>query len=186
MRYWWYTANGGLYDPKAGESLSPRQQLRECKGSKSRSDASLARQILEYRQRHPDKAVLCWLDPANGWAVLAAGGSVPRLPPLESADLRAALMRMTPFASSGLTESQWCIAEPGRNYLIYSARGDSIRLELKASNQRYSGYWIQQKTGGLKRHAEIIDGGREIVLQPPGSGQAVLWLTAEPKKANDP
>jgi hypothetical protein len=177
LRYWWYTTNGGVYDPKGDENRAPRQQLREWQGSKSRSDASLARQIREYRQRYPDKAALCSLDPANGWAVLAAGGSVPHLPLVKHADFRAALPRMKPFAASTLTELQWAIAEPGRNYLVYSAQGQPIRLDLKATNQRFTGYWIDQKTGDLQRQTAIIPGGREVVLYPPGSASAVLWLT---------
>src|SRR5262249_57615287 len=76
LRYWWYAADGSLYAPKGGESLAPRQQLREWKGNKSRSDDQTARQVREYRNRYPDKAVLCSLDKANGSAVLAPAGAV--------------------------------------------------------------------------------------------------------------
>jgi hypothetical protein len=57
-----------VYDPKGGEDLSPRQQLREWKGSKSRTDASVARAVREYRTKFPDKAVTVSFDGANGWA----------------------------------------------------------------------------------------------------------------------
>jgi hypothetical protein len=106
MRYWWYTADGRAYDPKGGENLAPRQQLREWTGNKSRSDAQTARQVREYRARYPDKAVLCSGGPANGWAVLAAGGSIPKLPPVKDTRLLAALPRMKPFDSAKLTDRQ--------------------------------------------------------------------------------
>jgi hypothetical protein len=113
LKYWWYTAKGGVYDPKGGESLAPRQQLRAWKGGKSRSDAALARQVREYRARFPDKAVLCSLRPANGWAVLAAGGSVPALPALTDARLLAALPDMKPLVCRSLTRTSGPSPRPG-------------------------------------------------------------------------
>jgi hypothetical protein len=96
LRYWWYTASGSLYAPKGGQNLAPRQHLREWKGDRRQSDAAAARMVREYRRRYPDKAVLCSLDRANGWAVLAAGGSLPDLPPA-AADVAAAAARMRPL-----------------------------------------------------------------------------------------
>jgi len=58
-----------------------------------RSDRQTARQIREYRSRYPDKAILCSFEPANGWAVLAAGGSIPRLPPTTDPRLLAAYLQ---------------------------------------------------------------------------------------------
>jgi hypothetical protein len=68
LKYWWYTADGGVYDPKGDTDLAPRQQLREWKGSKSRSEASVARAVREYRTKFPDKAVTVSFDGASGWA----------------------------------------------------------------------------------------------------------------------
>lgn len=68
LKYWWYTADGALYDPKGDTDLSPRQQLREWKGSKSRSDASITKAVNEYRAKFPDKAVTASFDGASGWA----------------------------------------------------------------------------------------------------------------------
>jgi len=128
LRYWWYTANGGTYAPAGGQNLAPRQQLREAKGGTKQSDAAAARMVREYRRRCPDKAVLCPLDGRpSGWAVLAAGGSVPDL--RADRDLLAAVPRMKPlepFAGS----DQWALAEPGRNYLAYSATGEPLRFDL--------------------------------------------------------
>jgi len=175
MRYWWYTANGGVYDPRGGESLAPRQQERAWKGSKSRNDASLARQIREYRLK--DKAVLCSLGPANPWAVLAAGGSVPHLPQIKDADLLTALPRMKPWTTKSLKENQWALAEAGRRYLIFTSTGEPVRLDLPAGASPFVAYWINQKTGELKRHTDSIPGGSEVVLRPPGPDASVLWLT---------
>ena len=94
MKYWWYTADGSLYAPEGGKNLAPRQQLREWPGKNRRSDEQTARQVREYRERYPDKAVLVADGGANPWFVLASGGSMPALPPETPADLLAALPRM--------------------------------------------------------------------------------------------
>jgi hypothetical protein len=176
LKYWWYTTGGGTYDPKSG-SLAPRQQLREWKGSKSRSDESIARMVAEYRTRYPDKAVLCSLAPANGWAVLAAGGSVADLPLPQDADLRAALPRMKPFASKSLTDRQRALADEGRNCLVLSFAGETIRLTPAGEKDTYAAYWVDAKTGATRVAAREVRGGREVELRVPGTGRALLWLT---------
>jgi hypothetical protein len=179
LKYWWYTANGGTYDPKGGESLAPRQQLREWTGNKSRSDEQTARQIREYRTRYPDKAVLCSFNPGNGWAVLAAGGSVPNLPPMKDERLLAALPRMKPLDAAKLTARQWMLAEPGHNYLAYSSSGGSIRLDLSDSEETFAAYGINPKTGEVSRSGGTIHGGKTVEVSVPGSGTCLLWLTRE-------
>ena len=71
LKYWWYMADGELFAPVGDAKLAPRQQLREWKGKKSRSDEQVARQIRETRLRYPDKAVLCSQPAVNPWAVVA-------------------------------------------------------------------------------------------------------------------
>ena len=84
---------------------------------------------------------------------------------------------MKPFAAPTLTKLQWAIAEPGRNYLVYSAQGQPIRLDLRTTDRRFAAQWINPKTGDLQRQTTVIQGGREVVLDPPGSASAVLWLS---------
>jgi hypothetical protein len=177
LKYWWYTADGGVYDPKGGENLAPRQQLREWKGSKSRSDASVARAVREYRQRFPDKAVTVSLDGASGWAVLAAGGSIPRLPPGTDPALRAAVVRMKPFAPKGLAGSMLALADPGRDYLVWAPAGGAVALDLSDRAESFAAGWVDPKTGKLTTAAEPVRGGRVLELRPPAGGPAVLWLT---------
>jgi hypothetical protein len=178
LRYWWYAADGTLYAPKGGQSLAPRQQLREWKGNKSRSAAQTARQVREYRDRYPDKAILCSFDKADGWAVLAAGGSVPNLPALSDARLLAALPRMKPWTPKGsLTKGQWGLADPDHDYLIYASAGGKIRLDLSASQAMYTVSWIHPRTGAVTKTGEAVRGGRVIDLPSPASAARVLWLT---------
>jgi hypothetical protein len=178
LRYWWYTADGSLYAPKGGQSLAPRQQLREWKGDRRRSDVQTARQVREYRDRYPDKAVLCSYDRANGWAVLAAGGSIPNLPQRPDARLLAALPRMKPFEpAGGLGEGRWALAEPGRNYLVYSSAGRKIRLDLSATREAYTAHWVDLRTGVATEANDTVRGGKVLDFQAPRAAAGVLWLT---------
>jgi hypothetical protein len=178
LRYWWYTADRSLYAPKGGQSLAPRQQLRAWTGNRRRSDAQTARQVREYRNRYPDKAILCSADRANGWAVLAAGGSIPNLPQLHNPRLRAALPRMKPFEpAEGLTDRQWALAEPGRQYLVYASTGGTIRLDLLATRETFAVHWIDPRTGAVRGTSETVRGGKRLDFSAPKGGASVLWLT---------
>jgi hypothetical protein len=181
LRYWWYTGNGGLYAPKGGQNLAPRQHLREWKGDRSLSPASTARMVREYRRRYPDKAVLCSIDRADGWAVLAAGGSVPNLSATTDARLLAAVPKMRPYEpAAGLGERQWALAEPGRNYLVYSSAGERVRLDLSAESGTFTAYRLNPRTGRCDAAGEVVPGGRVVELAPPGAAAWVVWLTRGP------
>jgi hypothetical protein len=179
LRQWWYAADGSLYAPKGGQDLAPRQHYREWKGNKKLSPAQTARQIREYRTRHPDQAVLCSLDRADGWLVVAAGGSVPNLPAVADSPLLGALPRMKPFEpKAGFTEQQWALAEPGQNYLVYSLSGGAVRLDLSAAPGTYAVCWIDPRSGAVTRGG-AVRGGATVTLTPPAASARVLWLTRE-------
>ena len=177
LKYWWYTADGGLYDPKGGENLAPRQQTREWMGGKSRSDASVARAIREYRAKFPDKAVTASLAGADGWAVLAAGGSAPRLPPTTDPALLAAVPRMRPFEPKGLPEGALALADPGRDYLVWAPAGGAVSLDLSNRTEVFAAGWVDPKTGSVTPTDAPVRGGRRIEVRPPAGGPAVLWLS---------
>jgi hypothetical protein len=177
LRYWWYAADGRLYAPRGGESLAPRQQLRAWKGNKSQSEAQIARQIREYRKRYPDRAILCSLAKAPGWAVLAAGGSVPNLPGLKNRRLLETLPRMKPYEpAKGLTDRQWALAEPGRHYLVYSSAGEPIRLDLTGARGTYTASWLDLRTGAPVEGGTSVEGGKVVEFRARRPGPGVLWL----------
>jgi hypothetical protein len=171
LKYWWYTADGGVYDPKGGTNLAPRQQLREWKGSKSRSPAAAARTVREYRARFPDKAVTVSFDGADGWAVLAAGGSVPRLPAGTDPALLASIPRMRPFDVTG----GFALADPGRDYLVWLPAGGPVALDLTGHAGSFTVARVDPKTGKRTLLEDTIHGGRVVELRP-AAGPAVLWL----------
>ncbi len=178
LKYWWYTADGKVYDPKGGENLAPRQQFREWKGGKTRSAESVAKAVREYRTKFPEKAVTVSLDGDHGWAVLAAGGSFPNLPSTTDPKLLAAVTTLQPFESKSLTPHQVAVAVPGQRYLVYSADGAAIALDLAAGD--YSLAWIDLKTGKPAADASHVRGGAVVTFTPSGSGPAVAWLVRQP------
>jgi hypothetical protein len=186
LKYWWYTADGTLYAPEGGRNLAPRQQLREWKGPKKRSVEQTARQVREYRDRYPDKAVLFTGGPDDDWSVLAAGGSMPTLPRGVDPSLRAVLLRLRPFGAPSPDARQWVLAEPGRNYLVYSCPGEPIKLDLSADRATFAVRRIDPKTGQAVSSGESVRGGRAVELPAPASGPGVTWLSFAAKMDDAP
>jgi hypothetical protein len=179
LKYWWYTADGKLYDPKGGENLAPRQQLREWKGSKSRSAASVARAVREYRTKYPDKAVVVTLDGEYGWAVLAAGGSIPSVPRGVPTGLTAAVPKMRPVDTTGLPEGAYAVGEAGQNYLVWAPSGGQIALDLTRHPGSFTATRLDPKTGKPAPSAEKLTGGRAVTVPTTGTGPVVLWVSRD-------
>jgi hypothetical protein len=186
LKYWWYLADGTLYAPEGGKNLTPRQQLREWKGSKKRSVAATARQVREYRDRYPDKAVVFTGGPDDGWAVLAAGGSLPALPRDTDPRLLRALPRLRLFGRAGADDRQWVLAEPGRHYLAYASPGEPARVDLTAERTSFSVLRIDPATGRAGTPGETVSGGRVAEIRSAETGPSVIWLTADAKMAEPP
>lgn len=177
LKYWWYTSNGDLYAPKGGENLAPRQQLREWKGNKSHTDASIARAVKEYRTKFPQKAVIVALEGSSGWAVVAAGGSIPRLPADMDARLRAAIVRMTPYESKVLPSGSNALADVGRDYLIWTMSGEPVRVDVPAAADSYAAGWVNLASGKVTVIDSALRGGQIVEIRPREKGPNVLYLT---------
>jgi hypothetical protein len=183
LKYWWYAADGRPYDPEGGRNLAPRQQLRAWKGAKGRSDEQTARQVREYRNRYPGKAVLCADPKANPWVILAAGASMPALPRATDPRLLAAVPRMRPTGDGG----QSTLADPGRDYLTVAPAGGPIRVDLSAADAPFSARRIDPRTGRIDGSSLAVAGGRIVEIPVPDSdsdsdshsGPIVLWLTRD-------
>ena len=123
IKYWWYTEDGSLYSPAGGQSLAPRQQLREWKGEKGRSASSIARSIYELRQQWPEKAVICSLAGVDPWSVFIAGGSLVDLPSSTDRSLRSQALSWTPQCDSQAPESlsDYALVSSGVHRLRFGA-----------------------------------------------------------------
>ncbi|MEY4385440.1 MAG: hypothetical protein RLY20_723 [Verrucomicrobiota bacterium] len=172
FRYW-YQTDKGLYDPKGGQNLAPRQHDRYWKNVLKKnmgtpSDANLAQMAAEYRSKFPGKAVIQNAG-HGGWAYVCAGGSIPELPVTTDARLLAAIPRMQ--VSTNLTKSgRWVLREAGKQWLVYGGG----ELDLSGERGAFRMNLIEPRTGVVTK-GEAIQAG--AMLKLPGS--AVVWLTKE-------
>ncbi len=176
IRYWAYTADDGLYAPKGGQHLAPRQHLRQTR-LKPGGFAAIVKAVREYRTRFPEKAVTYYADmhcPSgrDGWAVLMGGGSLANVKlPAELADVIPA---MQPKDGVVAGSGQWCLGSSDGDCLIYSESAEgSITLHLPTMEARYHLRWIDPETGEVTDGGELsADGPQQIELQ-----SRLLWVT---------
>jgi len=112
---------------------------------------------------------------ADPWALLAAGGSIPDLPPGTSRKLLEAVSRLRPFGPFDPEARQWVLAEPGHQYLVCARSGAPLQLDLSADPATFTARRIDSRTGQVGPPNETLQGGRVVDL--PGTG--VFWLRAE-------
>jgi hypothetical protein len=175
LKYWWYASDGRLYAPEGGKNLAPRQQLRAWQGAKGRSDEQTARQVREYRNRYPGKAILCADPKANPWVVLASGGSLPALPPSTDPRLLAALPRMRPLGDA----RPLTLADPGREYLTVALRGGPNRIDLSTDRGPFLARRIDPRTGAVAGSPLSVESRQIVEIPISENGPTVLWLTRD-------
>ncbi|HEX2860816.1 MAG TPA: DUF6298 domain-containing protein [Lacunisphaera sp.] len=72
LTYWFRAEKGGEFAPAGGQSLAPRQHLRQWKGGRPNA-AMIAEMAREYRRKHPGKAVITGLAEAGDVQPAGAG-----------------------------------------------------------------------------------------------------------------
>ena len=174
FQYWWQTAKG-LYAPKGGQNLAPRQFERQWRGGRP-TDSDLATMAAEYRQKLSGKPVICDF-PQGGWAYACAGGSMPNLPRGTDEVLLAAIPKMQPWPD-GCAKDRWVLREPGRQYLIYLG-APSGELDLGSENGSFAVRSVDAKSGKATVLPAKISGGRKAALPATSGFPAILWLTRE-------
>jgi hypothetical protein len=175
IRYWWYQPDGHAFAPPGGKNLSPRQWYR-TQNPKWPNFDSTVRAVREYRAKFPTKAVTIHPNdgaPPAGLAVLFAGGSMPDLHGLDE-HLLTVIPTLHPIESP----NELTLADPGKNYLVYSAAG-TIHLDLSDAGGTFTSHWINPSTGAMI-NGEQVRAGKTIELSAPsGKPPAILWLTRE-------
>jgi hypothetical protein len=174
FQYWWRTSKG-LFAPKGGQNLAPRQFERQWKGGRP-ADIDLAQMAAEYRHLYRDKAIICDFGSA-GWAYLCAGGSLPRLPKDTDKRLLAAVPQMQPWRD-GAEVGRWALREPGRQYLICLAHQAATELDLSEEKGTFAVSTINLQTGAVTALPLKIQAGAKANL-PGSGGSRLLWLTRE-------
>jgi hypothetical protein len=92
---------------------------------------------------------------------------------------RVNLAQMTP--RNELSSTNYCLAAPGAEYLIYIPEGGSATVDLSASKGELDVEWFdptQEKTSSAKP----TQGGAKQKFQAPFDGPAVIYLKAKVSK----
>jgi len=77
-----------------------------------------------------------------------------------------------------LISTKFCLAEPGKEYLVYSPEGGEMTVDLSKATGKISVEWFRP-SDGMVTHGEAVEGGRKQSLKPPFDGEAVLHLLRE-------
>ena len=121
------------------------------------------------------------------WKALLRGNNVLYMDPwdalAERIEARRAMGQAAGLARSlGLVGSRrcdgpfrYCLAHPGRRYLLYAPKGGTIALPLAGPRTRYRASWIEAQTG-LRHAGRIVRGGAWREFRPSFTGPAVLFL----------
>ncbi len=187
-RYWQYLADGKLFAPDGQGKLA----FREIRTNTFGRDAIMAtkaefvyRQVREYRDAFPGKAVVAGHGGFGPIPVLMAGGASPVSaesaspfaggPRDDAALLRFVAARVADVLPTmrpvdGLAGEAWCLADAKRTaVLIYSAAGDAITLAQPLPVADAT--WFNPRNGAVTT-ANL--GGAQMIAKP--SGEAWLLL----------
>jgi len=203
MRYWQYRPDGSLWAPTGGKNLAFREAIAQDFGSSGDTPPDTTpfqvyRQVREYRDRYPDKAIVAWHGGAGPIPILMAGGaqalmrnpsagqgqgrSVDRttLDGFVREHLAATLMKMLPRDGAAAdAERTWCLADDrGESVLFYSLAGDSIALLRTLSRSTYTGLWFDPRAGATRPLEAPISGEAGIVVRKPTAEPWLLLLRA--------
>jgi hypothetical protein len=195
MRYWQYRPDGSLWAPEGGRNIAFREAIVTDFGKSGdappdTTPQQVYRQVREYRDRYPDKAIVAWNGGAGPIPVLMAGGAealmlnpsagqgqgrtVDRttLDAFIREHLASTLMKMKP--RDGAAADAWCLTDnEDRAVLLYSLAGDSIRLVKALLGARYQGLWFDPRTGST--HAADAPGSE---IRKPSGDAWLLLLTS--------
>lgn len=75
-----------------------------------------------------------------------------------------------------LASSQYCLANPGKAYVVYVPEGGQVRVSLGDKAARFAVEWIQPATGAF-RYGPTVAGGPDPSFSVPFQGDAVLYLS---------
>jgi hypothetical protein len=176
FRYWWQTERG-LFAPKGGQNLAPRQFERQWRGGRP-TDTDLARMTAEYRRRCTAKPVICDF-PQGAWAYVCAGGSMPNLPRTTDTRLLAAIPQMQPWPEA-CNQSRWVLREPGRQYLVYSISGMLPGIDFSRENLKFDVQTIDLKTGNVIQKISQVSLAQLEDIGKEDQAPAVYWLVHAP------
>lgn len=201
-RYWQYRPEGKLWAPEGGRNLAFREMItaefkRSGDAPPDTTPSQVYRQVREYRDRFPDKAVVAWHSGAGPIPVLLAGGAQAlmrnpaagqsqgeqsdrtKLDPFVREHLSSILLKMSPL--DGLLEdaaNNWCLADArSESVLIYSLKGSSFKLARALPQRTYAGLWFDPRTGETRPLEAPPSWAEGTTINKPSGEDWLLLLT---------
>jgi len=74
-----------------------------------------------------------------------------------------------------LASTKFCLANPGKEYLVYLPDGGEATLDLSAARGPFAVEWLNPRTGKTTA-GKPVSGGAPRPFQAPFEGDAVLWV----------
>ncbi|HEX8138088.1 MAG TPA: DUF6298 domain-containing protein [Pyrinomonadaceae bacterium] len=203
MRYWQYRPDGSLWAPKGGQNLAFREMITKDFGRSGdtpppTTPAQLYRQVREYRDRFPAKAVVAWHSGVGPIPILMAGGAqaLMRNPASGQSQgietdrtsldafvreyLSDVLMRMRP-QDAMLEEGarNWALSDEGSEaVLFYSLSGPGVTLARSLPSKGFSGIWFDPRTGKTSPLVLPPSLDKGTTIQKPSEADWLLLLRA--------
>jgi sialidase-1 len=81
---------------------------------------------------------------------------------------------MVPHAE--LASTTYCLADPGKEYLVYLPEGGQLTVDLSAARGDLAMEWFNPETGKTVAGSQKVPGGARRELKAPFEGDAVLYL----------
>lgn len=202
-RYWQYRPDGSLWVPRAGENLAFREMILRDFGISGDAPPPTTpeqsyRQVREYRDRFPDKAIIAFPTGPGPIPSLIAGAAQVQLRNPNAGQgqgrtadrthldafvrehLATTLMNMAP--RDGVAEAAgptWVLADaPLGTVLVYSLAGPAITLARSLPGGEYQGVWFDQRTGGTRLLAAPERWQQGTTIHKPTGEDWLLLLKA--------
>jgi hypothetical protein len=127
-----------------------------------------------------------FMDPYDG-AVLGTPGECDGAPPPRWEPIRRAMGQARRLAErvnlaalqprNELSSSVYCLANPGKEYLVYVPEGAPITVDLSAAPGAFRVEWTDPRTGKSRAGGDV-EGGAKRSIPSPNASDWVLRLTA--------
>ena len=86
------------------------------------------------------------------------------------------LAAMTP--RNDLASTQYCLANPGKEYLVYLPEGGEVTVDLYAASGTLAVEWIHPVEGTITPGGAVAAGGK-LSFKAPVNGDAVLHIVTK-------
>ncbi len=201
LRYWQYRPDGSLWAPPGGKNEAFREAATRDFGKSmdfptATTPLQVYRQVREYHDRYPDKAIVAWNGGVGPIPTLMAGGaqSLSRNPTgghgqggkidrttldgFVQRHLAPVLMNMNP--RDGLladASNNWALADKlNDNLLFYSLSGNAISV-TQPLNKAYTGLWFDPRTGATRECDRLVSLVDKATITKPSGEDWLLFLT---------